>query len=149
MGDNTDKLVEHSSCGQCTTQNVSSKHLSSTCHFSWSLVIGRHKNWQIGCGNLRFYVLIFPIIAHSNVKLLSRQKHTIFTQMAKSRYYSQDLHITTSSQHMPAGSKYVRVTSRVRHTVRPSIGRRACHAGFVCRVYNWPILAETVAVLMQ
>ena len=48
---------------------------------------------------------------------------------------------------MPAGSKYVHVTSRVRHTIRPSIGRRACHAGFVCRVYNWPILAETVAVL--
>ena len=94
MGDNTDKLVEHSSCGQCTTQNVTSKHLSCTCHFGWSLVIDRHKDWQIGCENLRFYVLIFPIIAHSYVKLLSRQKHTIFTQIAKSGYNSQDLHIT-------------------------------------------------------
>ena len=98
MGDNTDKLVEHSSCGQCTTQNVSSKHLSCTCHFSWSLVIGRHKNWQIGCGNLRFYVLIFPIIAHSNVKLLSRQKHTIFTNGQKQILFSRSPHHNTCQQ---------------------------------------------------
>ena len=77
----------------CTWKNVSSKHLSCTCRFGWSLIIGRHyRLWE-------FQVLRFDFpnhcIAHSNVKLLSHQKHVVFTQIAKSGYYSQDLHITT------------------------------------------------------
>ena len=43
------------------------------------------------------YVSHFDLTNHwtFQCKTFSRQTHTIFTQIAKSRYYSQDLHITT------------------------------------------------------